>query len=380
MNSLHPIVLLVKDNQDSLSQVFFEAFSKSRDKTEAISKILKILQLNSSASADLVEQFETFWKIHGKTGTVHDFFSVVSGWIIENGMQSIPSIIVQTSFLAYLKKLSKYYNKVLPDLNFKDSSLIRTSFRELKIFYQHFLKIYPRLKPKLVFRSQVLEKEMEGLLMIFKFYAVQHLFLGKHPTFKKVSEEKEVWDLGIFLIFSKHFFSSNELKTGKKKNKEFLVEVFKKIAGKNMSFQMFLKALDEVAKKTVEVNKPEFLESVEEKDFRIFLYERMKVADFGFLRNKLKPFHRVFGGEGHFRKASEGFVDHGLRKNGRSRNGKEGRLTFRSNIVSRNSSVGNLERLAVPKSAFDGKAVTTRVRVYSEKCFKALRDKVKKQQ
>ena len=167
MTSQHPITQLVLSKQELLNSIFTDYISKPREHDDQISKILKILQLNSSVSSDLVEEFNTFWRNHSKSQTFSDFLSVISGWAIENGMQSIPSIIIQTSFKSYLQKLSTYYKKVLNDLNFSDSFIIRAAFSEVSKYYQHFCKIYPRTQPKLIFRLNLLEKELEGLAFIF---------------------------------------------------------------------------------------------------------------------------------------------------------------------------------------------------------------------
>lgn len=391
MTGQHPITELVLSKQESLSSIFTDYISKPREHNDQISKILKILQLNSSVSSDLVEEFNTFWRNHSKSQTFSDFLSVISGWVIENGMQSIPSIIIQTSYKGYLQKLSNYYKKILNDLNISDSLIIRAAFSEVSKYYQQFCKIYPRAQPKLIFRVNLLEKELEGLTFIFKFYAVQHLFLGKYPTFKKVSEEKQVWDLGTFLIFSKHFCVLKGRNKESKKNKEILTEVFKKHSFKGMNFKDFIEALDDLAVRSLSTNKPEFLKEIDEKDSKIFLYERLKIADLPYLKNKLKPFHKVFEKNiGHFRKTSETLS---LKKNLRVVACPSS--AYRSNVVSRNSSIGiitnpsileNLKPMPKPGKLFqirnnlERPALTDRIRVYSEKCFKALSEKPKLKQ
>ena len=391
MTSQHPITQLVLSKQELLNSIFTDYISKPREHDDQISKILKILQLNSSVSSDLVEEFNTFWRNHSKSQTFSDFLSVISGWAIENGMQSIPSIIIQTSFKSYLQKLSTYYKKVLNDLNFSDSFIIRAAFSEVSKYYQHFCKIYPRTQPKLIFRLNLLEKELEGLAFIFKFYAVQHLFIGKYPTFKKVFEEKQVWDLGTFLIFSKHFCVLNGKKKESKKNKEILIEVYKKHSFKGMSFKDFIEALDDLAVRSLNINKPEFLREIDQKDSKIFLYERLKIADLPYLKNKLKPFHKVFEKNiGHFRKTSETLS---LKKNLKAMAYPSS--AYRSNAVSRNSSIGiitnpstlenlkpvpKLEKLLQIRNNIERPAITERIRVYSEKCFKALTEKPKLKQ
>lgn len=376
MNFKHPVEKLVSEHQERLKSVFFGCFSQGRDYFETVTQIVRILQLNASASVENAGLFSKFWLGHNKCGGFNQFLKVVAGWIIENGFQSIPVIVLQTAYLSFLKKLMRYYNRILIELSLEDSLVIKQAFPCVKQYIQQFSKPYFGIEPRLVFRKSVLRKENEGLCVIFHFFAVQHLFLGKSPTFLKVSQEKQTWDLGIFLIFCRQFGILSQKKGEKKEQKSKIVKIYRRNSEGTMSFEQFLQAINEISHFYAEERRVGVLKDLKVEDERVYFYEAMRFADLLYLKRKMKPFKPAFApSEAHLRKASDGYRYWISEKKGKKL--KDFKEIGKQKLGSKNASLNKIDRKKVlPRvSSIVGIKVNAlaRVRIHSEKCFKSLK-------
>lgn len=369
----HPVEKLVSLHEEQLRPVFFETFLREKNVFETVGKVLSVLQLNASASNENTELFKKFWVSHFKAGGFSQFLKVVSGWIIESGWQTIPFIVIQTAYLAYLRTLTKFYNKILPKLEVEDSIVIKNTFPSIKFYFDQYSKLYTVHDPKLVFRSKILGQENKGLELIFQFFAVQHLFLGKFPTFNKVLAEKQTWDLGIFLIFCKQFAIFSQKKGEKKQQKEKLVQIFRKNSSGSMGFVQFLQAISEISQFYVQERRSINLKGFKLEDEKIYFFEMMKFADLSYLKRKMKPLKPPFAAnEGHHRKVSDGYRFLVSEKVGKRL--KVFRESEKRILVNGNGRGERNENYKAITRAPSTVRIRSKVRVYSEKCFKALKN------
>jgi len=218
-----------------------------------------------------------------------------------------------------------------------------------------------------------LVQENKGLELIFQFFAVQHLFLGKFPTFNKISAEKQTWDLGIFLIFCKQFAIFSQKKGEKKEQKEKLVQIFRKNSSGSMGFAQFLQAISEISQFFVQERQAINLQGFKVEDEKIYFFEMMRFADLSYLKRKMKPLKPAFAAnEGHHRKASDGYRFLLSEKVGKRL--KAFRESEKKVLVIGIGRGEKIERKKAVTRATSAVRIRNKVRVYSEKCLKALKN------
>jgi len=228
----------------------------------------------------------------------------------------------------------------------------------------------------------VLDIEIQSLKEIFKFFALQHLFLGRAPTFQMIHEQSELMDCGTFLAFFKQFSVFTDEKRQKLTQRGTLTQIFKKHSTLNsyMTFSQFVEGVEAVA--LIYFNKDNDLVGLgvygyEESERKILFLERIRVADMRLNRKRMRPLSQnslmraghpgceAGGVGGSIIKVFDKDVD-------------RGRIVHISNsFIRRNSSQGKLEKLAKARSASRRQGIKNRVCINTQRQLSAAKPRIK---
>ena len=196
--------------------------------------------------------------------------------------------------LSYLRGKASYYQSLLHKASEEDQDLIREILESIQLSSKQLSEQLLNEPVRISFRKRVLDVENYCLRDIFKFYAVQHLFLGRSPTFQMISNQTEILDCGSFLAFCKQFCIFYDEKRQKLLKRDELTQIFKKHATLNsfLTFTQFLGVFESISKVFFcEDNDlfgmKVFLMSEEER--KILFLEYLRVADVRMNRTRMRP-------------------------------------------------------------------------------------------
>jgi hypothetical protein len=296
---MHQIEALTSQYTSALFALFARLEGRAAGLEETLKAVISLMQLDKEANAEVVESFKTIWKEHMKKITPASVRSVVSGWIVYNKMQSLPAKETQHAYLAYLKRLHVFYSRILKQVEGGDLEVARSCLVRIQEKYTAFNRRYFVAEVNLVFRGKLLDIEQKALREIFQHYALQHLFIGKTPTFSHISQQKQVWDCGTFIAFCKGFVFNSLWDMNKKR---LIIDVFKKHSKLNieMAFEGFLQALDDIVE--MAYNSGNDLKNALKKsqltkdEKKILLFEEIEMADLTKIKEKLKELKNAFAG------------------------------------------------------------------------------------
>ena len=299
-NKIHPIEILVRDNQERLRASFDAHQTTWNDCSgvmiteEVTAQIIDILNLNAIFSSQLIESFRNILKKHSKKRDFSEYCKIIAGWAIFNKLQSHASIKLQNEYVRYLKRLISYYESLANQSSFKEKEVIIKALGKMNENLGVFSRRYFSAKPLIIFRDYVFNLEHRGLCKIFKFYAMHHLFIGKSPTFQKIKAQTECWDCGLFIQFCKEFNLYQQKASAYGLAKSDLLNIFKKnsILCASMNIKLFLQAFDDIAEIYFS---PKYDENFVLKSSkhpievkRVFLVEKLRIGDLLDLKERLK--------------------------------------------------------------------------------------------
>ena len=200
-------------------------------------------------------------------------------------------------YIKYLKNLLVFYENLKKQSNAHDLLMISDTILAIEKELYWFTQKYFDKTPSILFRFQTFLIETQGLKEVFELYALQHLFLGKFPTFSKIQAQKEVWDCGIFLIFCRHFQIHSENPKIPSLTKAQLIEIYKQnsLYCSQMNFEMFLRAFDDIAVRFYNAQYDENsvlkVSHFSQSKKRILLLEYLRIGDLNNLKQKIKQFN-----------------------------------------------------------------------------------------
>ncbi|OMJ94982.1 hypothetical protein SteCoe_1674 [Stentor coeruleus] len=289
----HPIEILITKNSEEIKKVW-EEINQFEPLSEALKRVITILQLTAENSEDLIESFEKISKKYKKNGSFKEFCNILTGWVVYNKLQHKPDSLKQTEYLLYLKTLGAHYETIQKYAKNADLVLINNTLNNIKNSYKSFSRRYFLGEPKLDYRSEVLSLEEKSLKKIFKFYSSHHLFLGQNPSFYQINQQKNVWDCGTFLTFCKHFCIFYNNKESKFYNRPLLQSIFLRnsVSNISMNLSLFVKSIDFIAESSYTASSDQ-LTTLKKSNLtlqakRIILYESLKLADLGYIKSKLQ--------------------------------------------------------------------------------------------
>jgi len=236
--------------------------------------------------------------------TFHEFFELLAGWAVSHKLQSNKTAQLQRLFLQHLDKSIKQYKVLLKQAKDPEET---ASIRQLLELLTSKRKIVSQANKadsvSFSFRREVYAQEEKGIQDLFNFYSKQHMMTGKNPTFENIGEAIDTIDSGSFLFFCKSFQIYNEKKVEGKRflTKQELLDIFKRTAvlQRNMNFQGFKQALDEIALALFNTDYDKLLPipcsnlGLEEK--RVMLCELLKCGDPKYVNAACKPIGKPFG-------------------------------------------------------------------------------------
>jgi hypothetical protein len=293
--SLHPIELLVSNNQEVLRPIYNKLIhTQNLDFYSVVQEIIEILELSPGPDENKSQSFKFIWKPFPDKGNFCEFLKVVSRWAMIHKFQNARLAKRQNEFLNYLRAKGNYYRFLVNKAGTGDQLIIKEVLEKIQLTYDKVSQQHFNGNIEINFRQQVLEIEYSSLKEIFKFYAVQHLFLGKSPTFQMISEQSEILDCGTFLAFCKQFSIFYEEKKQKLTKRSELTQIFKKHSTLNsfMTFKQFLQAIDSISQ--IFFNEENDLLALKvfnfsAEDRKVLFLEGLKIADVRTIRKKMKP-------------------------------------------------------------------------------------------
>lgn len=382
LNDLHPIERLVEENKELLVSVHAELLGdKDTDFFMVVEDIVRVLNLSPPADKAKAQSFKFIWKPHQQKQDFNVFLKIVSRWAMIHKFQNSAAAQKQSEYLEYLNNLSNYYKSLANKSSQSDLDHIKHALKQIKSCISQVSKQYFDSKIKISFRTEVLDTEFQSLKEIFKFFALQHLFLGRAPTFHKIHEQSEHMDCGTFLAFCKQFSIYFDEKKQRLSQRGTLTQLFKKHSTLNshLTFSQFIEAIealsliyfspenDLMGLKVFEYN---------ESERKVLFFEKIRLADNRLNKKRMKPLSQnSLLRAGHSGNESE-VNSTKLSLDG---NVDRGRIVHISESFIRKScySQGKFERKGKTASANRGQAIRKRVWVDTLRQLSAVKPKIK---
>lgn len=379
-NSLHPIEKLVEENKHLLLPIHAELLENKDPEFMIITQnIINLLNLSPQTDETKAKSLKFIWKPHQQKQDFHSFLKIVSKWAMIHKFQNSATAQKQSECLNYLNNLLGYYKSLGNKSSQLDLEQIKLVVEQIKSRISQVSVQYFTGNIRISFRTEVLEIEIQSLKEIFKFFAVQHLFLGRAPTFQMIQEQTELMDCGTFLAFCKQFSLFTDEKRQKMTQRGTLTQIFKKHATLNshMTFSQFFEAIEAVA--LIYFNEENDVMGLkvfgyEENERKILFFEKIRVADVRLNRKRMRPLSQnSLRRAGHSGYEPEVSVAKVLDKDV-----DRGRIVHISNsFIRRNSSQIKLEKLAKAKSASRRQGAKNRVSFNTQRQLSAAKPRIK---
>lgn len=295
LNDLHPIEKLVEENRELLVPVHAELLdNKDPDFLVVVQNIVRLLNFSPPADNAKAQSFKFIWKPHQQKQDFKIFLKIVSRWAMIHKFQNSVTAQKQSEYLEYLNNLSDYYKSLANKSSQSDIDQIKQVLKQIKSSISQVSKQYFDSKIKISFRTEVLDIEYQSLKEIFKFFALQHLFLGRAPTFHMIQEQSELMDCGTFLSFCKQFSLFFEEKRQRLTQRGTLTQIFKKHSTLNshLTFPQFIEAIEALS--LIYFSQDNDLMGLrvfeyEENERKILFFEKIRLADGRLNKKRMKP-------------------------------------------------------------------------------------------
>lgn len=217
---------------------------------EILLNVCHVLELTEGEDEyNLIESFKQIHKNLWKHKTLEEFSKILLSWININKLEFVPVQRVKRDYMNYLKKLKKYYEKVVKTSCDQDKTIIFAAISKINSKLALFSKLYYYESPILSFREELLSSEKGILQEIFDFYANSHLIISKYTTFDGLKIQKMLWSCGVFIKFCNTFQLSTRIcKLKPSISHKALITIFTKhsLLKKSLDFTGFLNSLDDL--------------------------------------------------------------------------------------------------------------------------------------
>ena len=108
--------MLIKEKQQILMDIYWKNLKISTNRLtlhNLVNEIIKSLELTSKTEYELIESLSQFYKDYWKNKTFEEFCNIISGWILLNELQHIPTKNIKEEYIKYLQKTKSYYESVI---------------------------------------------------------------------------------------------------------------------------------------------------------------------------------------------------------------------------------------------------------------------------
>ncbi|CAG9324635.1 unnamed protein product [Blepharisma stoltei] len=306
-----PLVLHMQEHNSELFKIY-KSFQSHEDQVNLIDNAEQILQQTIDAlelfSGDFPSLLNSFINLihaqhpESQYQTYQEFLNLFAVLAVSNSLKSYKSIQIQRVFAETILKSIKEFKKLSHQFKEPEEAATIKNILEILNKRRETIKGNPNDNISFSFRKEISPQEAKGIQDLFDFYSKQHLMVGRSATFDYIGESIDIIDSGSFLYFAKCFglFSDKKVEGKRFLTRKLVLDIFKSCAQlqKNMNFEGFKLALDEIAKLLFNKEYDKLLSvpcsglGLDEK--RIMLYEYIKCGDSKYVHQNCKPIGKTF--------------------------------------------------------------------------------------